>query len=91
MGALVVAERVPVDPHLREVFGGDALALALSGGEDYQLLFTAPSEVMEKVQAELPFTDIGEVTPQGKGVEVVDADGRSVALPQKGWQHFGPR
>ncbi|MDP7240323.1 MAG: thiamine-phosphate kinase, partial [Dehalococcoidia bacterium] len=67
------------------------LALALSGGEDYQLLFTAPSNIMEKVQAEVPFTDIGEVTERGNGVEVVDASGQPIALPQNGWQHFGPR
>ncbi|MDP6347339.1 MAG: thiamine-phosphate kinase [Dehalococcoidia bacterium] len=91
VGASVAAERVPVDPHLREVFGDDALALALSGGEDYQLLFTAPGEVIEKVQVEVPFTDIGEITQRRKGVEVMDAAGRSVALPQKGWQHFDPR
>ncbi|MDP6101220.1 MAG: thiamine-phosphate kinase [Dehalococcoidia bacterium] len=91
VGASVVAEMVPVDPNLSEVFGSDALALALSGGEDYQLLFTAPSNIMEKVQAEVPFTDIGEVTERGNGVEVVDASGQPIALPQNGWQHFGPR
>jgi thiamine-monophosphate kinase len=93
VGARVVAGQVPVDPHLRDAFGSDALGLALSGGEDYQLLFTAPDGVMDGVKQGLSFTDIGQVTPARGGgqVEVVDAGGRPLAHEKKGWQHFGPR
>lgn len=87
----MVAEQVPVDPHLRDVFGGEALGLALSGGEDYQLLFTAPDEAMERVRQGLSFTVVGGVTAQQGQLEVVDASGQPLTYQEKGWQHFGRR
>ncbi|MEE9202620.1 MAG: thiamine-phosphate kinase, partial [Dehalococcoidia bacterium] len=91
VGARVMAEQVPLDPHLRDAFGAEALGLALSGGEDYQLLFTAPDGVINRVRQGLSFTDIGEVTSQQGRTEVVDAGGHPLAYKEKGWQHFGPR
>lgn len=91
VGARVVTDQVPVDPHLRQAFGGGALGLALSGGEDYQLLFTAPAEVMGQVKQGLSVTELGEITPQREQIDLVDAAGRPVPWHHKGWQHFGPR
>jgi len=49
--AVVTAERVPVAEELRRAFPNDYLQLALGGGEDYELLFAAPPEVMERACA----------------------------------------
>lgn len=91
VGARVIADRVPVDPHLREAFGGDALGLALSGGEDYQLLFTAPPGVLAKVKEHLSATDIGEITSQRGQIDLLDVRGQPVPWQKGGWQHFGAR
>ena len=44
---VIESAKVPVAPAARAAFGDRALAMALSGGEDYELVFTAPPSVME--------------------------------------------
>ena len=46
VAARVRLPEIPVDPALKKVFPDDWLEMALGGGEGYQLLFTAPSEVV---------------------------------------------
>ena len=66
-----------------EALGLDSTTLALTGGEDYELLFTAP----ESSEAESLGTKIGEVT-DGSGVRVLDEAGRPIELDQTGFRHF---
>jgi thiamine-monophosphate kinase len=92
VAARVYADRVPVHPRLREAFPDDCLTLALNGGEDYLLLFTAPEPMMAQVMPSLPAgaAVIGEITggPAG-GVTLVATDGREEAVGRAGWDHFG--
>jgi len=68
---------------LTEMDEQEAIRLALSGGEDYSLLFTAPAEKRE----DLPFAHrIGECR-KGSGVHVT-LNGKNVAVPCKGYEHF---
>ncbi len=67
--------------------------VALSGGEDYELLATMPGDAVEKARAQLQdafgvrLTDVGEIV-EGSGVLGVDADGRASRLEPQGWDHF---
>jgi len=91
VGARVKVERVPVHPAVSGSFGDKALGLALSGGEDYELLFTATNEVIKKVEKVLscPVTIIGEIMADNIGeVELVDINGKSFTMQQAGWEHF---
>jgi len=92
VGARIEIGRVPVEPAVKTAFGERALELALSGGEDYELLFTAPAEIVAKVKkaASVPVTPIGEITT-GKGVTLVDKAGNPFALKRSGWEHFTNR
>lgn len=70
-----------------------ALELALSGGEDYELLFTVrPSRARraEALSAELglAMTRIGEVTERAEGVKVLDGVGGEVKVERPGYVHF---
>jgi thiamine-monophosphate kinase len=71
---------------------GADLALALHGGEDYELLFTAPEKVKPPLQISgVPVVAIGEIqstTARGPTVRYVDATGRLRTLKPSGWQHF---
>ncbi len=85
------ADRLPLAPALRALPARDARALALGGGEDYELLFTVPQGKIARL-ARLGLgcrvTRIG-ATGLGRGVDVVDADGRAIALPRRaGHEHF---
>jgi thiamine-monophosphate kinase len=71
----------------------DPLELALHGGEDYELLFTVPKKLAERLPRELggvPITVIGEIT-RSKQVLVVDERGRSRPLRPQGWDPFRSR
>ncbi|MCX6010675.1 MAG: thiamine-phosphate kinase [Chloroflexi bacterium] len=89
VGARLEVERVPVEPAVKTAFSERALELALSGGEDYELLLTASAEIVEKVKkaASCPVTAIGEITA-GKGVTLVDNEGNPFKLAKAGWEHF---
>lgn len=91
VSAIIRQELVPIHSSLRTYFKDDCQQLALGGGEDYELLFTAPSSVIEKVNKALscPITVIGEITRGMSGqVKLVDAAGNSIPLQRAGWEHF---
>ena len=85
---------VPIHPSLKEEFPQGYLDMALSGGEDYQLLFTAPTELMQQALRALPPSPavIGEVVDGEAGqVTVIDSDtGEKIAVNHDGWDHFVP-
>jgi thiamine-monophosphate kinase len=89
VGARLEVERVPIEPAVKAAFSQRALELALSGGEDYELLFTASSEIIERVKkaASRPVTVIGKIT-DGKGVSLVDKESKPFKLAKSGWEHF---
>jgi thiamine-monophosphate kinase len=65
--------------------------LALSGGEDYELLFTASNQIINRVKKAMPcpVTVIGEIT-QGKPgqVAIINAKGKNIPWQKTGWEHF---
>ena len=82
---------LPIPPAVKANFGDRALELALSGGEDYELLFTASAEVINKVReaASCPVTVIGEIVAGKAGeVKLIDTSGNPISFVQGGWEHF---
>lgn len=83
VGAKVFEEKIPISDELKNAsafLGVSSVDLATSGGEDYELLFTAPRN--EKVSA----ICIGEITK--KGLSIVDSKGNTKQITAKGYQHF---
>ena len=94
VGARIEIDRVPIQPEVKANFGDRALELALSGGEDYELLFTGGTEVIDKVKkaASCPVTVIGEIVADKTGkITLVDKKGKPFNLGKTGWEHFAPR
>jgi thiamine-monophosphate kinase len=94
LGARLEVDAVPVDPAVRASFGERALTLALSGGEDYELLFTASAEVIDKIRkiAKCPITVIGDmVADKENKVTLFDQRGNPIKLDRSGWEHFRQR
>jgi thiamine-monophosphate kinase len=70
---------------------GVRIAMA-AGGDDYELLFTAPADSTKTIDdlswvLDLPITRIGTIEP-GEGVRLVDAEGRTIPVGQSGYRHF---
>jgi thiamine-monophosphate kinase len=93
VGARLFIDQIPVHPLVRHSFADDSINLALSGGEDYELLFTAPTEVISQVREAMPcpITVIGEIVEDEPGrVRLFDEHGNEVQLEKEGWEHFAP-
>ena len=97
VGARVWADRLPLSDAARDVaeaLGKDPLEWALSGGEDYELLFTAPPDKAEELAALVhretgtPVTAIGEIVPAEEGIKAVRESGEVLPLERGGWNHF---
>ena len=89
--ARIRADSVPIHPTLEARFEADCQRLALTGGEDYELLFTASSQVVAQVRQAVscPVTVVGEVTAGTPGrVTLLDSTGKSIPWQQGGWEHF---
>ena len=96
MGAQVHISQLPLSEEYRKTIGtyqSDPYYFALAGGEDYELLFTAPSrraQAIKKLAEELgtPITMIGEIIEASKGIKVLGEDGQEYPIKQKGHDHF---
>lgn len=91
VSARIETASVPVHLAIKANFGDRALGLALSGGEDYELLFTASRRIMSRVKesVSIPVTVIGEITGGNPGqITLVDINGNPVSQDEKGWDHF---
>ncbi|MGA2368244.1 MAG: thiamine-phosphate kinase [Dehalococcoidia bacterium] len=90
-GAVIYEQNLPVHRLLRKYFNQEYLELILTGGEDYQLLFTALPETMDAViKAMKPAPAvIGEIISGQPGtITVLDARGKKLAFNRQGWDHY---
>jgi thiamine-monophosphate kinase len=97
VGARIDVDTVPVSEATRRVagiLGVDPLRWALSGGEDYELLFTAEPDHAAELARRVtdgtgtPVRRIGEVRPRDEGLRFHDRAGHPYAVTP-GFDHFG--
>jgi thiamine-monophosphate kinase len=91
VGARINVDLVPVAPAAGDCFGEIGLEMALTGGEDYELLFTAGPQIMNKVIKAMPcpVTVVGEITAENTGkVKLFDNSGKPFKIKKTGWDHF---
>ncbi|MDE5906021.1 MAG: thiamine-phosphate kinase [Alistipes sp.] len=87
-GARIYLERIPIAKQttaLAEEMHMDPVVAALNGGEDYELLFTVPLTMQERVMS-LGLVDvIGHITPESTGCYLVTPDGSDIRLRAQGF------
>lgn len=87
LGAELYLEKLPRSAALAETDAALADILALTSGDDYELLFTAPPLARAKIEKLQPAcTRIGVMTKTAALVFV--RDGQAVDMPRAGYQHF---
>jgi len=87
VGAEVDASLLPIDDDLKNLVRQDEiLALALNGGEDFELLFSVPQEKISLLE-NCDVHRIGAITKATGAVELRD-DGRTIRLQPSGYRHF---
>ena len=92
-GAVVWEKALPLSPAYRSLAGQKRDLYALTGGEDYELLFCVrrrDRSRLEKVKRRLgvPVTRIGECLPASEGIKVIDGRGKPGFFSVKGYDHF---
>jgi thiamine-monophosphate kinase len=92
-GALIQSSAIPIDKEVTRLCGRralDPLALALNGGEDFELLFTVSPEDIARLPKRVdgvPITCIGEVTGQSGSIRIAERN-RVWDLRPGGFEHF---
>lgn len=94
VGALIRADSLPISIETRRAaqsLGLPALDLALTGGEDYELLLALSPTMRAAAQeacGDVPLVVIGACTQPDEGINIVDFSGRRHPLSETGWRHF---
>lgn len=91
-GCIIYEEKIPLDPtaiNTCEEFKLNPATIALSGGEDYELLFTIPIEAHGKIKTHPDLTIIGHITEKEKGMHLISANHQTkIPLTAQGWDSF---
>src|ERR1700754_4039374 len=91
-GCSIYEEKIPLDPMTFETareFNLDPTVCALSGGEDYELLFTVKQADYDKIKFKMDFTIIGYITEPAVGCNLISKGGVVHPLKAQGWNAFG--
>ena len=88
VGCKLYEDKFPLDPQVistSEEFNMDSTMIALSGGEDYELLFTVPIADFDKIKGNPNFSIIGHITEENQGMNLVTRANQEMALEAQGW------
>jgi len=87
-GCNLYEEKIPIDPttyNTAREFNLDPTVCALTGGEDYELLFTIDLKDFDKIKGNPNFTVIGHMTEQAQGCNLITKSGALYPLTAQGW------
>ncbi|MBD3233934.1 MAG: thiamine-phosphate kinase [candidate division Zixibacteria bacterium] len=96
VGAELYQDEIPVEELVDDYVAESEInkwKQILFGGEDYELLFTAPSKYEDQIKeisksSGIPITKIGKITEPESGLAVIKDDGSRMVLDGEGWNHF---
>jgi thiamine-monophosphate kinase len=90
-GCNLYEEKIPLDPMTFDTareFNLDPTVCALSGGEDYELLFTVKQADYDKIKFKMDITIVGYITEPSAGCNLITKAGNSHPLMAQGWNAF---
>lgn len=88
VGCNLFEDKIPLDPQVIstcEEFKLDSTTVALSGGEDYELLFTIDASDYPKIKGNPNMTVIGHMTEHSEGMHLITRAKQKVELTAQGW------
>ena len=91
VGCRIYEDRIPIDYQtaiMAEELNMNLVTAALNGGEDYELLFTAPLHCHEQLEKMRGIKIIGHITRQDLGCAMITRDGNEIQLKAQGWNHL---
>jgi len=94
LGCVLYEEKIPIAEDTRQAafkFELDPTACALSGGEDYELLFTIPQQEYDKLVLNEQISVIGYMTEPEKGKKIITKGGNTFDITAQGWNAFASK
>jgi thiamine-monophosphate kinase len=91
IGCVLYEEKIPVADEMKKAafkFEIDPTACALSGGEDYELLFTIPQAQYDKLVLNEQISVVGYMTEASEGAHIITKGGGKHAITSQGWNHM---
>jgi thiamine-monophosphate kinase len=91
LGCVLYEDKIPIAEDTRNAaykFELDPTACALSGGEDYELLFTVPQQDYDKLVLNEQISVIGYMTEAEKGAKIITKGGNTFDITAQGWNAF---
>jgi thiamine-monophosphate kinase len=91
LGCVLYEEKIPVAEEMKKAafkFEIDPTACALSGGEDYELLFTIPQTAYDKLVLNEEISVVGYMTDAEEGARIITRGGGKHPLTAQGWNHM---
>ena len=91
LGCVLYEEKIPIAEEMKKAafkFEIDPTACALSGGEDYELLFTIPQSEYDKLVLNEQISVIGYMTEPEQGAHIITKGGGKHAITAQGWNHI---
>ena len=91
VGCKLFEDKIPLDPTVIsacEEFKMDSTLVALSGGEDYELLFTIDQKDFDKIKGNPNLTVIGHMTDESLGAHLITRGENQIPLTAQGWNSF---
>ncbi len=88
VGCDLYEAKIPLDPQVIsacEEFNIDSTMVALSGGEDYELLFTIAQKDFDNIKGNPHLTVIGHMTDKNTGIHLVTRANQKIKLTAQGW------
>ncbi len=91
VGCNLYEDKIPLDPTVISVceeFNIDSTTVALSGGEDYELLFTIDQADFPKIKGNPNLTVIGHMADESEGANMITRGDTKIPLSAQGWNSF---
>lgn len=91
VGCNLFEDKIPLDPTVIstcEEFGIDSTMVALSGGEDYELLFTIDQKEFPKIKGNPNLTVVGHMTDKSEGAHLISRNNSKIPITAQGWNSF---
>jgi thiamine-monophosphate kinase len=88
VGCSIYEDKIPLDPTVIsgcEEFGLDSTLVAMSGGEDYELLFTIKQEDYPQIKGNPNLTVIGHMTDAAEGASLIARNNAKIPITAQGW------
>ena len=91
VGCNIYEEKIPISEELKsacEEFKLHSTTVAMSGGEDYELLFTIDQKDYDKIKNSPDLTVLGHITDDPKEINIITGADQVIPITSQGWKSF---